>query len=298
MEALYERVLVLVPPKELQATSNLILQEEFLALDDALNNVLAAFLKLEEVRSAVSKLEQSSTVRSSSLLKAIERTIAVQQQLEKRLQKIVASSSVSATLDKHKDPITTIDPVTEAQNHEESDSESKSEECSHRLLLLESKDHTSRTLTSRVNDAKRSVHTPNEVDATTRKRKIKVKPPRYYMDRVKEVDALPPKERLLSIPHLLRELTVFLEEDTSYGQRFRFTSFLQDILRWISQMAGERQHLEMFLDFTDRVKHFVSKLPHTAQTLGLQRLTDTLSDAVHGKPISFGKVRPRRPRRG
>ncbi|KAG2760371.1 hypothetical protein PC116_g21903 [Phytophthora cactorum] len=311
MEALCERVLALVPPEELQTASNLVLQEEFLAVDEAANDVLSAFAKLEEVRSAVSKLEQdcaSGRGSCSSLLATIESTIAVQRQLEKRLRKIAANASVNVTLDerkrkrKHEDDnqhfkkssIGSTDSVAATQNGEGPKSEAQVEASDHPLLQLETKDLSP---TPRVSESKRSLHARNEVDATTRRRKMEVKPPRYYMDRVKEVDALPPKERILCIPYLLRELTVSLAEDNSYGQRFRFTSYLKDMLRWITQTSGQREQLDMFLDFTESVKSFAAKLPDSAQTVGFVRLTVQLTDVVHGKPGGVSKSRPRRPRR-
>ncbi|KAG3113762.1 hypothetical protein PI125_g7028 [Phytophthora idaei] len=275
--------------EELQTASNIVLQEEFYAVDEAANDVLSAFAKLEEVRSAVSKLEQdcaSGRGSCSSLLATIESTIAVQRQLEKRLRKIAANASVNVTLDerkrkrKHEDDnqhfkkssIGSTDSVAATQNGEGPKSEAQVEASDHPLLQLETKD----------------------LSPTPR---TEVKPPRYYMGRVKEVDVLPPKERILCIPYLLRELTVSLVEDNSYGQRFRFTSYLKDMLRWITQTSGQREQLDMFLDFTESVKSFSAKLPDSAQTVGFVRLTVQLTDAVHGKPGGVSKSRPRRPRR-
>ncbi|ETI51335.1 hypothetical protein L915_05172 [Phytophthora nicotianae] len=299
MEALCERVLVLVPAEELETTANLVLHEEFLALDEAVNDVLAAFAKLEEVRTAVSKLEQdcaSSTGRSSSLL---TNTIVMQRQLEKGLRKIAVSAPVDTTADdkkrkrNHKDLKKSSAGDTESVANtqiEGSKSQSKSRGGVHQLTQVKTKNTTQMTPAPQ---SKTSSHTRNEVDATTRRRKLEAKPPRYYIDRVKEVDALPPKERIHYIPHLLRELTVFLDKDRSYGQRFQITGVLHDILRWIIQMSGQEKHLEMLLDFTERMKSFVNKLPNSAQTRGLLRLTDKLSGAMHGKRISFGKTRYR-----
>ncbi|OWZ18918.1 hypothetical protein PHMEG_0006917 [Phytophthora megakarya] len=97
-----------------------------------------------------------------------------------------------------------------------------------------------------------------------------LKSPTYYMELVKEVDALPPQERLCRIPEVLRELAVSLAEDTSYGQRFRFTSYLKDMIPWINKMVRQ-QYLELFIVFIERVEVFARRLPRSDQKRGLLR---------------------------
>lgn len=43
---------------ELRRSSNIVLEEEYSALDEVVNEIVAVFAKVEEVRDAVSQLEQ------------------------------------------------------------------------------------------------------------------------------------------------------------------------------------------------------------------------------------------------
>lgn len=86
MEALYERVLAHVRTEQRHECYNAVLQEEFSSVNNAVDDVVASFAKLEEVRNAVAQLEQSheSTGRRSvSLMAATANTVLLQRELQK-----------------------------------------------------------------------------------------------------------------------------------------------------------------------------------------------------------------------
>ncbi|TDH72401.1 hypothetical protein CCR75_006910 [Bremia lactucae] len=82
--ALYERILWLVDPSELDRTSNAVLQEEFTNLANSVRTVAATFAKVEEVRDAVNQLEQgkASVSRSESLIELMDSLIQLQHELQ------------------------------------------------------------------------------------------------------------------------------------------------------------------------------------------------------------------------
>ncbi|POM64285.1 Hypothetical protein PHPALM_20211 [Phytophthora palmivora] len=91
IEALYERVLALVPPEEREVCLNKVLQKEFSVLNEAMNDILAAFTKLDELRNAILKLENNCASiggHSASLVATTESTNALERQLEKMIQQI------------------------------------------------------------------------------------------------------------------------------------------------------------------------------------------------------------------
>ncbi|KAG3166581.1 hypothetical protein PI126_g4158 [Phytophthora idaei] len=91
--ALYERILSLV---EFHRSSNVVLQEEFLALVESVSDVVAAFAKVEEVWDAVNQLEQgkASTGRSESLLEVMDSSLQLQHELNDKLQKVASGMNV------------------------------------------------------------------------------------------------------------------------------------------------------------------------------------------------------------
>jgi predicted nuclease with TOPRIM domain len=94
--ALYERILALVKPHELHDSCNGVLQEEYAAVDKAVDEVAAAFAKVEEVRDAVKQLEQGkpSAGRSESLMETMDFTMEMQNSLKKRLEAVAADMKV------------------------------------------------------------------------------------------------------------------------------------------------------------------------------------------------------------
>ncbi|RLN92221.1 hypothetical protein BBJ28_00003247 [Nothophytophthora sp. Chile5] len=93
---LYERILALVAPRELRASCNGVLGDEISDVEHAVDDVVAAFARLEEVRDAVAKLEHDKAPvgRSAGLLAVMDSTIAQQRELEASLCKIMGQRAV------------------------------------------------------------------------------------------------------------------------------------------------------------------------------------------------------------
>ncbi|KAE9038624.1 hypothetical protein PR003_g5595 [Phytophthora rubi] len=96
--ALYERILSLLKPAELHLSCNGVLQDEYAALQHAVDESVAAFAKVEEVRDAVNQLEQGkpSTGRSASLMEAMDAAMQPQKDLKKKLEQVAAGMQVEA----------------------------------------------------------------------------------------------------------------------------------------------------------------------------------------------------------
>ncbi|KAE9350327.1 hypothetical protein PF008_g6499 [Phytophthora fragariae] len=94
--ALYERILSLLKPAELHHSCNSVLQDEYAALQHAVDESVAAFAKVEEVRDAVNQLEQGkpSTGRSASLMEAMDAAMQLQKDLKKKLEQVAAGMQV------------------------------------------------------------------------------------------------------------------------------------------------------------------------------------------------------------
>ncbi|KAL3672552.1 hypothetical protein V7S43_001849 [Phytophthora oleae] len=87
MATLYERILALVPVNELHGGYNDVLSEEISLTNRAVNDVVAAFSKLQEIREAVRQLQQDSTgTRSASLTETMDATLDLQQKLQKKVE--------------------------------------------------------------------------------------------------------------------------------------------------------------------------------------------------------------------
>ncbi|KAL4147697.1 hypothetical protein PRNP1_011451 [Phytophthora ramorum] len=81
--ALFQRVLANLPPREVAAASSRVLEEEFSSVHRLVDDVVASFAKLAEVRDAVSKLEQgraSTGGRSASLMATMESVMSFQEE--------------------------------------------------------------------------------------------------------------------------------------------------------------------------------------------------------------------------
>ncbi|RLN92224.1 hypothetical protein BBJ28_00003248 [Nothophytophthora sp. Chile5] len=84
-EALYARILALVPPRELRGSCNGVLADEIDAVDRAVGDVAAGYARLEEIRDAVAKLKDGKTPAaglSSSLMAVVDSTSELQRELQ------------------------------------------------------------------------------------------------------------------------------------------------------------------------------------------------------------------------
>ncbi|KAG6614272.1 uncharacterized protein IUM83_10102 [Phytophthora cinnamomi] len=101
MEALYERVLALVPTPQLHESYNTVLHEEYASVSQSLGNVLAAFAKLQEVRDAVSKLQRQSNEASSggcsgdSVRASVDELVELQRQLQRQVERLALGMEVA-----------------------------------------------------------------------------------------------------------------------------------------------------------------------------------------------------------
>uniref|UniRef100_A0AAV1UB33 Uncharacterized protein n=1 Tax=Peronospora matthiolae TaxID=2874970 RepID=A0AAV1UB33_9STRA len=94
--ALYRRILSLLTPPELYRGSNCVLCDEYSTLQGSIDNVMATFIKVSEVRDAVNQLNQGklSNNCSASLLDAMDTTLDLQKTLTMRLENLAAGMTV------------------------------------------------------------------------------------------------------------------------------------------------------------------------------------------------------------
>ncbi|KAE9331728.1 hypothetical protein PR003_g14863 [Phytophthora rubi] len=105
MKALYERVLAQLPTPRLHESCNAVLKEEFASVSQNLDDVVAAFAKLQEVHDAVSKLQQrhqSTGGRSNSVRASMDDAMDLQQQLQRQVEKLAAGMEVAQVQRKRK----------------------------------------------------------------------------------------------------------------------------------------------------------------------------------------------------
>ncbi|EGZ09507.1 hypothetical protein PHYSODRAFT_305025 [Phytophthora sojae] len=100
MEELYERVLAHLPTPQLHKSYNDVLRDELSSVSQALDDVLAAFAKLEEVRDAVSKLQKQSHDpptggRRDSSRTSADNAMELQQQLQRQVENPAAGMKVA-----------------------------------------------------------------------------------------------------------------------------------------------------------------------------------------------------------
>ncbi|KAK1940095.1 hypothetical protein P3T76_008418 [Phytophthora citrophthora] len=87
-DALYERIVRMIPVDALQNSYNNVIQDGVSSVNDAVDGAVAALAHLKEVRDAVDKLGQDRPQRNKNLLNTMNRTMALQLELELALQKI------------------------------------------------------------------------------------------------------------------------------------------------------------------------------------------------------------------
>ncbi|POM61495.1 hypothetical protein PHPALM_29474 [Phytophthora palmivora] len=88
-DAQYERIVRLIPVDELQSSYNSVVQDEISVVNRSVDDIVAAFSHVKEVRNAVTQLQTSKPQRSSSLLETMNSTLKLQQELEMRLQSVI-----------------------------------------------------------------------------------------------------------------------------------------------------------------------------------------------------------------
>ncbi|KAG6969973.1 hypothetical protein JG688_00005084 [Phytophthora aleatoria] len=124
IDAQYERIVRLIPVDELQGSYNSVLQDEISSVSHAVNDIAAALSRLEDVRDAVSKLQQDNPQRSLSLLKTMDRTLELQHELGVRLQKVTQLTGVTS-INKKRQRNEQVERIAHTQrDNEESESES------------------------------------------------------------------------------------------------------------------------------------------------------------------------------
>ncbi|KAE8913009.1 hypothetical protein PF003_g2670 [Phytophthora fragariae] len=92
MKALYERVLAQLPTPRLHESCNAVLKEEFASVSQTLGDVVAAFVKLQEVHDAVSKLQQrhqSTGGHSNSLRASMDEATELHRRVQRQVGKLV-----------------------------------------------------------------------------------------------------------------------------------------------------------------------------------------------------------------
>ncbi|KAF4322046.1 hypothetical protein JM18_003772 [Phytophthora kernoviae] len=97
VEALYARILSLVKPRELYLSCNGVLQHDISQLKHSIKDVLAAYAKVEEVRDAVSQLEQGKPPSGRSDKKVKKKPKSVKKISEKEASSSSESSSSNSS---------------------------------------------------------------------------------------------------------------------------------------------------------------------------------------------------------
>eukprot|EP00644_Phytophthora_capsici_P001348 jgi/Phyca11/105214/e_gw1.10.548.1 len=89
VDAQYERIVRMIPVDALQSSYNSVIQDGISSVNDAVDGVVAALSHVKEVRDAVDKLGQDKPQRNNNLLNTMEKTMALQRELESVLQKMI-----------------------------------------------------------------------------------------------------------------------------------------------------------------------------------------------------------------
>ncbi|KAG7395414.1 hypothetical protein PHYBOEH_003773 [Phytophthora boehmeriae] len=168
VETLYARILSLVAPRELHSSCNGVLQYEISQLESSVKDLLAAYAKVEEVRDAVSKLEEGKAPsgRSASLMETMDSSLELQEELSKKLEKVATGMIMAPDPKKHRKRKRDDKSVSELSKEDKKvDKKSKAVKRSEKQDALssessssdDSEDGTKEVKKSKTNDADKSV---------------------------------------------------------------------------------------------------------------------------------------------
>ncbi|KAE8913720.1 hypothetical protein PF003_g2609 [Phytophthora fragariae] len=307
MEELFGRVLSHVPTPQLHESYNAVVHEDFASVSQTLDDVVAAFAKLQEVRDAVSKLQQShepSTDRRSDSVRTLaDNSMIFQQQLQCQVEKLAAGMKVAHV---ERKSVGTDPPVrnsggdvnekeergvassVKGASGSESSSSSESESDGDEDGSDENSDEAE--VASKVSAAgelstsfeAKSEATPandaGRLEADTHIATISLKKSATHMKVIIEmVNTFSTLNRSFIIPEVLAALKRSVEEDVGGMQQSEVTASLKVVLSWGDRRKGYQvQHVESYRQYAAVVESYAKRLPSSARSSELERLKDAL----------------------
>ncbi|POM64360.1 LOW QUALITY PROTEIN: Hypothetical protein PHPALM_20124 [Phytophthora palmivora] len=258
MEALYERVLRLIPVDELREGYNDIVKEEISSINRAINDVSAAFAKLEEVRDAVNQLGSSS---SASLMEVMDDTMTMQRELKRKLDRTI--TGMTGDRQKRKRENGTIDATSCDKGKNRANEEGESSILSTTpkqtvQILLRMDDETNRNRKSSKSEAW-TVNLNKD----------------NCMNELRKLTRFSVVERNRHVPDVLLQLAdVIREMSTSDG-----IVILKYMHLWAHLSLDKKHLLEAFHNFCEMVSPWVNQVHHR-EAIGLIRLNKALLELV------------------
>ncbi|KAE9044525.1 hypothetical protein PR003_g5597 [Phytophthora rubi] len=306
MEELFGRVLSHVPTPQLHESYNAVVHEDFASVSQTLDDVVAAFAKLQEVRDAVSKLQQShesSTDRRTDSVRTLaDNSMVLQQQLQCQVKKLAAGMEVAQV---ERNPVGTDPPVrssggdvneneergvassvkgasgseasssseSESDDDDGSDENSDEAEVASKVSAAEelSTSSEAKSEPSPANDAKRL-----ETDTQSTAKSFK-KSATHMKVIIEMVNTFSPLNRSFIIPEVLAALKRSVEEDVGGMQQSEATASLKVVLSWGDRRKGYQvQHVKSYREYAAVVESYAKRLPSSARSSELERLKDAL----------------------
>lgn len=291
-ETLYERLLTRLPPKHVHAGWNDILLEEFKALNSAVDGVTSAYTKLEEVREAVTKLQQGHpTGGSSGLLQTVESTVSLQNELEKKLQKVATtntSPSVTAVERKRKRGEL---KETSSSGVQQGDQASKKRQLADQITSVptERVDKRGESDCSKAALKQAQAKSPDSESAAAVQgigRLVLRQLPPYYKTLVENAST----NRRRATPQVLADALLALKEWVDNGHKVSAAhqldviKSLEAVLSWVRAEGNNKQHSQkqlvpLYQDYMTSVEAYVKRLT-CPPAKKLIKLVDTTSTAI------------------
>ncbi|KAH7467385.1 uncharacterized protein KRP23_11709 [Phytophthora ramorum] len=277
--ALFQRVLANLPPREVAAASSRVLEEEFSSVHRLVDDVVASFAKLAEVRDAVSKLEQSSA--------------STGRELDRKMKKMAVNTSVKRPGNKRKDRDeseqenkgTKLEPVNKdaastacpipASNESSSNSKSGSEN----EQGGDGSEAAVKALMTLQTHERQSAESKDMADISiTGSRKSAITGCSLSVANLKpiliEVDTLPRLDRILVMPEILEALNESVIEDADGRQTQEVIDSLRIVIKWVSEPHGQSKLFALYRAYADTVKKYANTLPASGRRIDLKRLSN------------------------
>ncbi|KAE9217328.1 hypothetical protein PF004_g14189 [Phytophthora fragariae] len=237
MKALYERVLAQLPTPRLHESCNAVLKEEFASVSQTLGDVVAAFVKLQEVHDAVSKLQQrhqSTGGHSNSLRASMDEATELHRRVQRQVGKLVVGIKAAPVERKRKRKYEVpgaINSVGDDDDDESDEDADKVEGSEAAWKALTTKGKSSSNTKAAPSPAKPPAKQTETDTSTTKPSKESA----VYMSTIVEVmKKLSVVGRWLIIPEVLTALKESVEEDVDGLQQSAVTSSLK-VLLWSSR---------------------------------------------------------------
>ncbi|KAG6614160.1 uncharacterized protein IUM83_10094 [Phytophthora cinnamomi] len=320
-DALNARVLANVSTPELHRSYNVVFEEEFSGVTEALDGVTAAFAKLEEVRNAVSQLNKSTVGHSTSLQAELDSAMRLRQQLKKAVKKVAtdltvlysqedkAGNEVGLAIsssqklgqglpnqnDKKPEKRTSESlgtPIT--SDGENTRKDKKKAKKNHETATINSPGSslTLNPIGSKLQhrtDATKTTGSKSNHETATAVSKISRHNYLIVMAELCELDML---ERNKCLPEILQKLAKIVEQIPSSQLQSSGHKILKFVIVWAFRCEAREKLLEDFLHFADAIKTSIYDLPNDSKTVGIRRLYCRLHAFLKGATREVSDAHP------